>query len=460
MQARVPSSFRDPAGFVFERDNTLYRQIQPAFAAVWERVEASGLPAELRREGKLVEHREVEPALALEPPAYRVLRPERLPFVSYPWEWCVGQLREAALLTVEVQRRALDRGLVFRDASAFNIQFRGARPLLIDSLSLGEWSEGQPWAAYGQFCRHFLAPLALAARVDAVLLDLFAVQLDGLPLPLASRLLPRGSWLSPGLALHLHLHARAVKRRAAPAKPSGNRRMSQRAMVGLVESLTSTIGSLSPPPPTSRWADYEPAVSYSARAAESKRELVTQLLKRAWPGAGECQVWDLGANVGPFSRLAATSGATVVALDADRGAVERHFRSLAATGDTKILPLVQDLTAPTPACGWALAERSSLLARGPADLALALALVHHLAIGNNVPLASLAALLRSLCRRLICEWVPKEDPQVASLLAWREDTFDDYQEASFVAAMAGHFAVVERAPIADSRRSLYLLEGR
>jgi ribosomal protein L11 methylase PrmA len=454
----VPGSFRDPAGFVFERDGVLYRQVNRSFGDRFDRFRSSGVEAALVEEGLLVQHEDADASLAAQPGAHLVLRPERVPFVSYPYEWCFGQLRDAALATLAAQRLAMSRGFTLRDASAYNAQFLRGRPVLIDSLSFEPIREGEPWAAYGQFCRHFLAPLALMATRDVRLGSLLLSHLDGIPLDLAAALLPRRARLRPGLALHLSAHSRSGRRTGDGAgERRATRGFSERAFRGLVESLESAVGGLSWEPPRSVWTGYYGACeTYSTEALERKEELVRSLLRVARPAT----VWDLGANTGRFSRLAAAGGAFTVSIDADPGVVEASYRELARGGDPAVLPLVMDLADPSPRRGWAHRERMSLADRGPADLVMALALVHHLAIGNNVPLPALGAWLGELGRWALVEFVPKSDPQVREMLALREDVFPGYTEDGFRAAIEDRFEVIRREPIGDSGRTLYLLRGR
>src|SRR5687768_6819073 len=190
---RVDGSFRDPGCFLFRRDGTLYRQVNASARNDFEALSSSGLYQDLTERGLLVPHRQVDLSLADDPDAIAVIAPEPIAFVSYPYEWCFGQLRDAALLTLEAQLRALERGMVLRDASAYNVQFRDAHPVFIDTLSFGRYVEGEPWVAYRQFCEHFLAPLALMSATDVRCAQLLRHYLDGIPLDLASALLPTRS---------------------------------------------------------------------------------------------------------------------------------------------------------------------------------------------------------------------------------------------------------------------------
>jgi len=453
---RVAGSFRDRAGFVFERDGALYRQVNRSFASTWDAVVDSGLYDALHRQGLLVAHEVVDTALGTED-AHVVIRPDRIPFVSFPYEWSPGQLRDAALLTLQIQDVAIEHGMTLRDASAYNVQFRRGRPVFIDTLSFAPWEEGTPWVAYGQFCEQFLAPLVLQTRLDHRLRRLLVADVGGVPLDLAAALAPASTKLRPGLLTHLHMHAGARSdHEVDPDETRKQARFSRNAMIGLVRGLRKSVEPLTWDPSGTTWADYdETAEHYDDQSRRAKTHVVQDAIERVQPGL----VWDLGANTGRFSLLAAKSGATAIAFDLDAGAVERGWQRVSAdppaTGD--VLPLVLDLANPSPALGWAHTERPSLADRGPADLVLALALVHHLAIGNNVPLDDVIGHLASLGRHLLVEWVPRSDSKVRVLLATREDVFDDYTDEVFERALAAAGDVVTRTPVSGTDRELVLL---
>ena len=456
MTRRVAGSFRDPAGFLFTRDGVLYRQVNERFRAEYETLRSSGLYDALIERGLLIPHDEVDIEPADAATAAVVIRPERVTFVSYPFEWSPGQLQAAALATLEAQRIAIEHGMSLRDATSYNVQFHRGRAVLIDTLSFEPLAEGRPWVAYRQFCQHFLAPLALMSNVDVRLGQLSRVHLDGIPLDLAARLLPGSTKVSPGLALHIHAHAGSQRKHAADttAKSRTAASMSLQALKGLVESLAKAVSKQRWDPPQSAWRDYYAAKeSYSDESLQHKEELVGKVLADLAPAT----LWDLGANTGRFSRLAAAAGADVVSLEMDPSAVELNWREVSEKGETSILPLWIDLSNPTPAQGWAHTERPSITERGPVDVALALALVHHIAIGNNVPLPDVAAWFAQLGRRLVIEWIPKEDPMVQRLLASREDVFDGYTQDGFESAIRPHFSIERKEELRGSLRTLYTL---
>lgn len=452
------ASYRDPHGFVFERDGEIYRQVSVAHRDDWEAFTGSGLAETLVADGSLIAHEEADPDLAPEPStALAVLRPERVPFVSYPYEWSFSQLRDAALLTLSIQRAALAAGCSLRDATPFNVTFHRGRPVFLDTTSFGIYEEGRPWAAYRQFCEGFLAPLATMSLVDPRLGAFPRARLDGMPVDLAAAMLPAKARVKPGLLMHLVLHARSAARAPGSSEPSKAASFSRRSFEGLIDSLEGAVSGLKPPAGETTWGDYyAEADHYSEAAADAKAKVVAEAIDQSEPAS----VWDLGANTGRYARVATERGIDTVAFDLDTAAVDAAYLDARRRGDEHLLPLLQDLVDPSPALGLGHRERASLAERGPADLVLALALVHHIAIGRNVPLDRFVDVVASLGRWALVEWVPKDDPRVRDLLAFREDVFPGYDEQAFVRAAERRFRVDRSTRLDDSPRTLYLLGPR
>ncbi len=452
------ASFRDPSGFLFTRQGVLYRQVNRAYADEYTRLMESGLYGKLVKAGLLVPHTESDTRPADEKRAFKVLCPERVPFISYPYEWSFGQLKDAALATLSIQKRALKLGMSLKDASAYNLQFHRGKPVLIDTLSFETYKEGEPWVAYRQFCQHFLAPLALMTYRDVRLSQLLRVYIDGVPLDLASQLLPGRTRWNFGLSTHIHLHASAQKRYAdvAVTEARGRRKMSKDALFSLIESLRATVRKLVWKPAGTEWADYYAANNYTDFAFEHKKVLVGDWLSKIAPKT----IWDLGANAGVFSRVAAETGAYVISSDIDPAAVEVNYRQVKESNEQNLLPLVLDLTNPSPAIGWQNRERDSFLQRGPVEAVLALALVHHLAISNNVPLERVAEFFAGCGEWLIVEFVPKSDSQVQKLLRSRVDIFSEYTRPGFESAFGQWYTIQSSSAVRDSERWLYLMKRK
>lgn len=453
---RLHASFRDPSGFLFRREGTLYRQINQSYRENYETLMASGLYQKLVKKHALLAHEEVA-VPAWEPTiAYKVIQPRELGFISYPYEWSFSQLKDAALLTLSIQKQAFAAGMVLKDSGAYNIQFdlTTGKPVLIDTLSFERYTGG-PWVAYRQFCQHFLIPLALMAYKDVRLSQLMRVYIDGIPLELGSKLLPGKTRLNFGLAMHVHAHATAQRQYAGKkVETQTQTHINQNSFLGLMDSLERTVRALTWNPQGTEWGDYTDNTNYSSAAIAHKKRLVEGFLKEIAPES----VWDLGANTGEFSRLASQRGIPALAFDIDPGAVEHNYSRVKANKETHLLPLLLDLTNPSPALGWNHWERDSFVARGPAGAVLALALVHHLVIGNNVPLPAVADFFVQLSRWLVIEFVPKSDSQVQRLLASRADIFPQYRAEDFEAVFSTRFKIHQKVSIEQSERILYWME--
>ncbi len=453
---RLSSSFRDPSGFLFFENGTLFRSVSRLYQQNYDHLTHSGLYNKLVEDDLLIPHKEIQRPAEKKDDEYKIIQPELVPFISYPYEWCFSQLKDAALTMIKIQKQALDCNMVLKDASAYNIQFFKGKPVLIDTLSFEIYKETHPWIAYRQFCQHFLAPLSLMASRDIRLGQLMRIYIDGLPLDLVSELLPISTWFKPALLSHIHLHAKAQKRYEAKASSPAVTKVSKHSLIALIQHLESAITAMKWLPIGTEWSDYYEDTNYSQEAMNHKKRLVEAYLSKSKPRT----VWDLGANTGVFSRIATANEIDTIAFDVDPAAVEKNYRQMLENKETNILPLYLDMTNPSPALGWANEERLSLIERGPADTVLALALIHHLTISNNVPFSHIATFLSRLCRFLIIEFVPKNDSQVQGLLRCREDIFYHYTQDHFEASFGDHFSILKREKIVDTQRTLYLMENK
>jgi hypothetical protein len=454
VERNCQASFRDPAGYVY-RENGAYKRIVTADGIEdYRQLMTSGLYERLVQESLLVRHEE-----QVQSEEGAILVPEQIRYISYPYEWCFGELQDAALLTLRIQELAMQYGMSLKDASAFNVQFRGVQPVFIDTLSF-EPNLGGPWVAYDQFCRHFLAPLMLMSQVSAGFNRFWKASLDGFPLELASTLLPKRTYFKPGILLHLHLHAR-MQKKYADVTTTRSRSFAASKIdrkPALVASLRHLIESIKPGQFETEWQDYydEKATHYSRLAEESKKKAVEEALDRVNPRL----LYDFGSNNGEYSRLAAQRGVYTVCFDIDPVCVHDNYERARHENDGRILPLMLDLTNPTPSLGVALGERDSLVDRGRADMALALALLHHLRITGNVPFRHIARLLADMTDYLLIEYVPKTDEKVQALLSNRKDIFYDYTPSGFHAAFQLHFDVLDTFTTAETDRVLYLFRRK
>lgn len=471
-----PASYRDRDARVVDHDGEIYRLLSRRALADWEALRRTDFFRRGVEAGQIVATESVS-----EPPAgladltgefAGVVRHRRVPFVSYPYEWTFGMLRRAAQLQLELLDAALDEGFVVKDASAYNIQWIGARPVFIDLPSFQRREEGEPWIGYLQFCQLFLYPLMLTAYRDLPFQPWLRGSLDGISPEECADLLSLRDRVRPGVFLDVYLQSRL--QRAASDRRSSVRREVQRsgfsaAMIRRnVRRLMKVIDRLEWRRDRSTWSEYEREHGYDEADLAAKRTFVERALaRRRWS-----LVWDLGANTGAYSKLAARSAEYVVSMDADRLAVERLYRQLEAgeqaTGEQvtgggragNLLPLVQNIADPSPSQGWRLAERRSLAARGKPDLVLALALIHHLVLGANIPLDEVVDWLAGLGGDLVIEWVGRSDPMVERLLLNKEDLFRDYARETFERRLEERFEVSERYELGSGTRVLFLARPR
>lgn len=448
----IPSSFRDPSGFLFHHKNSLYRKIHPVYAEHYDHLMKSGLYDELVSNDLLIPHSEEHPRDLSLPDTYKIIKPEFIDFISYPYEWCFSQLKSAAIATLKIQKKALQYGMCLKDASAYNIQFRYGKPLLIDTLSFEKYVKGQPWVAYKQYCQHFLVPLTLMSIVDIRLNRMIQNYIDGIPIDIAARMLPFRTLLKPSTLIHIHLHAKSQKLFADKKISVKGRSLPPASLYGMIDSLESAINNLSWKPAGTEWGNYYAKTNYTSNAFYQKKTFVSDMLKEVQPA----RVLDLGANTGVFSRLASQMGIPVISTDVDSASVEKNYLDCIANSERNILPLIIDLVNPSPAIGWQNRERFSWHERNAGSMVFALALIHHLAISNNLPLSSLAEYFAEICEFLIIEFIPKSDSQVIKLLSNREDIFTNYTQEVFEKEFRKQFELIISKKTIDSERILYL----
>lgn len=453
-----PASFRDPSGHVYSAGERILRSVTSYAAADFAEVEATGLLQRLMQKGWLVETRSLDDGSVdlAEPDVSRILEHARIAFVSYPYEWSFSTLQAAALHHLDVHLEALEAGVTLSDGSAYNIQFDGCRPVFIDVLSFRPYREGEYWVGHRQFSEEFLCPLLLRAQLGLPANAWMRGTLSGLPIPELSRLLPLRSWLSWRCLVHLHLPTRfqrsAVDKGAKLAEEVKQRPLPLAGYRLLLEQQRRWIAGLRPRGlGTSRWHDYERTQSYDDDAQGRKQKFIAEFTAAVKPA----MLWDLGCNTGVYSALALSAGAEkVIGFDNDHDALEIAF-ARAKDNQLDFLPLYGDAANPSPDQGWRCRERKALAARARPDALIALAFVHHLAIGRNIPLASIVEWLTELAPNGVIEFVQKDDDTIKEMLRLRSDIFPDYSEEAFQNYLARHARIVKTERLGDGGRTLF-----
>ena len=443
-----PSSFKDPDARVFYKDGEIYRKISSKYAETYKKFISSGLYNELLSKGLIVPHDEIENNVDA-----IIIKPEKV-FISYPYEWCFSELKDAALATLQIQKIALEFNMSLKDATPFNIQFLKNKPVLIDTSSFEEFKE-KPWAAYRQFCENFLCPLCLIAYTDLRLSSLFLGNINGIPLDLASKLLPNKTKFNLNLLAHIHIHSKMQNKYSDNKVKTGDAKVSRQALLNIVDNLYNTVLSINLSKYKTEWDEYYSNTNYTEEGFEAKKEIIGEFGARILPK----KVWDFGANTGVFSRIFSENGADVKAFDIDPLAIEKNYLEAKEKGEENIFPLIFDIINPTPALGFNNRERKTLEQRAQGvDLTLALALMHHLRITYNVPFSFQAEYFSSFSKYLIIEFVQKEDSKVQNMLLNREDIFDDYTKEGFEVEFKRFYKILDTKPIPETKRALYLME--
>jgi len=373
-----------------------------------------------------------------------IIEPERVPFISYPYEWSFAMLKEAALVTLRINYIAMKHGMMLKDASAYNIQYYKGRMVLIDTTSFMFYSGGGPWPSYPQFLRHFVNPLLWIKYFNQNMRQLSELYIDGIPTPLTNKMLPIKSYITnPRLLLHIWTQSTAdILPTNTNSKPIN---ISKTQSIALLASLYKLVKNLTYQPKLDRdrWIKYSHAGSYTADGINNKKRIVSSYFKLG------TTVLDLGSNTGEYSKLASDTAYSVLSVDTDHDCIHNLYN------EPNILPLIVDVCNPSPGIGWNNRERSTFWDRvGKVDMILALALIHHLSVSNNVPLDMVADLLAEHCNTLVIEWVPLEDKQAQKLLS--NKNIPSYSHEVFINAFTRRFQEPFIAsPVKDSGRIIY-----
>ncbi len=458
-----PGSFRDRHGRVFYAEGGVYRGLSAKALADWETLSHTAFFQQAMERGDIIATRRLTaddvPSAARYGAAWAgYLQHDSVPFVSYPYEWSFGMLQDAARLHLRLLAEALDEDFMLKDASAYNVQWLGAAPVFIDIPSFERRTPGHPWAGYRQFCQLFLYPLMLQAYKDVSFRPWLRGQIDGVEPQAMAGLFSGRFRFKPGVLTHVTLQAKLQNRAGGTqrdVKTDLERAGFNKTMIQAnVKRLRRLVERLTWRRPRSEWSHYTDLGHYTDADKQAKADFVRRAAAtRRWG-----LVWDLGANTGAFSRIAADHADYVIAMDADELAVERMYQSHRERAVTNILPLVVNLADASPALGWRGLERKSLTQRGAPQLSLCLALIHHIVIGANIPLPEFVEWLAELKSALIIEFIGKDDPMVQALLRNKDDVYDDYHQSVFEEALSRVYTISERKTLGNGSRILYFAQ--
>lgn len=453
---------------MFSDGTSIVRAIDEASLQNWRRLKDESFFQRALAEGRVVETEEVD--LPMDGWA-GALRHQRIPFISYPYEWSFSMLKDAALLHLDLLADAVEAGWVLKDSSAYNIQFIGTRPVFIDIPSFEPREEGSPWQGYRQFCMMFLYPLMLKAYRGVEFSPFLRSDLEGVDPVTANQLLTGTTRLKKGVLSHVLLHARMQQRAAASeldeakslteeeqgaVKKRSFGRQSKTMLLATIDGLRRTVAKMTTPDSRTTWGNYDTDHSYSDASLEQKKAFVAQYAA----DRPRSMIWDIGCNTGTFSRLCEAHCENVISIDGDPKAIERLYLAEKQRGTSKLLPLVVNLGNVSPAQGWRGAERKTLEQRGQPDLVLCLALIHHMVIAANIPMDEFIGWLHDLGGDLVIEFVTAEDDMVRMLLRNKVNQYKDYTTENFERLVAPLFETVASQPLKGGHRRIYYLRRR
>lgn len=451
------ASFRDPSGYMFHDGDTLRRVINPIYFPQYNKLKESGLFKTLIKQGLLIPHTETSVA-----DDKIVITPEHIPFITNPYEWSFQQFKHAALHTLKLQKYALSKGFILKDASAYNVTFHKGKPVFIDTLSFDFYEEGTPWRAYKQFITHFFGPLVLAKYHGTEIFKMLQTHIDGIPVKLISSLLPGKTKLSATIHTNIHLLAKMESKHSEDYKAETKvAKLSKKQQSNILESLFNFIKKLELNE-SSEWGNYYDKTNYETAAFEGKKKLIREWVTPLNPQ----RLIDVGGNDGTFARTVLDKVPDVIVTDIDSNAVDYNYTQLQENSETNMLPFVCDVLQPAPGIGFNNTERNSLIERlkgyNP-DITMALALIHHITLSGNVPFEKSAEFFAKFSGTLIIEFPKREDSWVESLLVRKREFinhFDFYNETGFEAGYSQYFTIEKKEIVPGTKRVLYLMKRK
>jgi len=458
-------SFRDPSGQVYIVGGRVIRGVNETTASELAQLLEEGFFKKAISSGEVVRTQEIEaPEVPVsssfsDQPWARFFDHQPISMVTYPYEWTFSMLQDAAALQLKLVEVSLENGWTLKDATPYNIQFEGSKPVFIDVASFQPWVEGEPWVGYRQFCAMFLAPLMLRNYLGVDHAQFLRSSLEGVSSIDAAKLLRGTARFRRGVLSHIVFPAsveRSILKRErddVPAKRRDARTHSRAMVIGLVQSLRRLVSRFDARIAHTDWSEYDTTHTYAEPDFEKKKAFV----ERHAAQKKRHSIWDIGCNTGTFSRICAPFAEQVLAIDGDHDAVEKLYLAERDNRDSNILPLVMDLANMSPGQGWAGQERKAFTDRGKPDLIVCLALIHHIRISANIPISKYLDWLASLGCDVVIEFVDRHDEMVIKLLTNKKEQYGDYSRTTFEHSLARHFSVKESEELKEGRRVIYML---
>lgn len=439
---RLPSSFRDPEGHVFFEEGKLKRKIMTH--AGRERMKCL-------LESDFYQTHLSSDVISTSWSGEELIH-ETVPVVTYPYEWSFDMLKEAALCQLTILEACIQNNFILKDGSAFNTLFHKGKMVFVDLLSIDTYQGGQIWEGYHQFCKHFLFPLLLQASNGLSFQPFWRGTLDGISLKDMRVLLNWRSLFSPAGFKHVFLQNALSSSVKKTTQSPSSITFSKQALLSFVHNLKQTVQGLHDKRKSSVWENYVSDNTYQTNDQQQKENFIQEHLAPLKPH----QLIDLGCNTGHYSKLVTHFAQQVISVDYDPACIDVLYGVIKQDGTLQksITPMVGNLVNPSPALGWDLNERENQLTRFQSDAFLALALIHHVCITENVPLDMFVAFLKQMGPYGVVEWVDKKDPMVHILLKNRRDIFQEYTWEHFQNCLQRYFKIEKVTPLNQGTRKL------
>ena len=459
-----PGSFRDRNGRVYYFENEIIRGLSQNALENWQELAKASFFRQFTENGSIVQTQLTQPdatyvnSLTLAKPWAAYLQHEKIPFITYPYEWCFSMLKDAAILQLELLLAALQEDMILKDSSSYNFQWRGNKPVFIDIPSFEKLQPNEPWVGYRQFCQLFLYPLMLQAYKNVPFQPWLRGAIDGIKPDELCNVMSKFDLLRPGVLLHVYLQKKLQQRHESTTKNIKSELrdagFSKELIVNNGKKLLKLVNNLSWKKIKSEWSDYTQFHSYTDKDHTAKKEFIEKV---------SCLrhrrlVWDIGSNTGEFSMLVAKHADCVVAMDSDHLAIEKLYQVLHSHRANNILPIIINLADASPNLGWQGLERKSITDRGLPDLTLCLALIHHIVIGANIPMAEFIQWLAKLDSAIVIEFVTKDDEMVKTLLLNKEDNYAEYELENFRRILSQYFNIQHEVMLTSKSRILFYAE--
>ncbi|NGX28324.1 MAG: Ribosomal protein L11 methyltransferase [Candidatus Anoxychlamydiales bacterium] len=463
-------SFRDPAGSLFKHKNKIFRFINPSYENEFNETITSENIKKLIENGYISAFNKLkkdEIQNLLKDEIFKnifekfksniILEHTVIDFANYPYEWSATQLFDSATLTLNLFEKVIDENLSLKDATPYNIIFENAKPVFVDLLSFEKKDPKDPiWLAYSQFVKTFLLPLFMNKFRSMPIHKVFLSNIDGLEIDDCLKHTSVFNPISYSLIKLPHFLSRFAKEKHYQTKKMQNPNLAKFILKRLIKKTKKRLNALKPKTNiTSSWSEYmDTQKHYDKKDFSIKESFISDVMERQNPK----KVLDVGCNTGHFSIIAAKMGAKVISIDYDPVVIDLLY-TIAKNENLNILPLVVNISKPTPSIGWKNLEYQSFLKRADnyAELTFMLALIHHLQVTDRIPLFEIAAIANTLTKDgLVIEYVDPKDPMFIKIVRGRENLHLDININSFKKTFEDFFSIEKEQKINETRSVFYM----